>query len=464
MLVLKIQLGDEFIRDFRLKLPEVTVGSGQGCTLRMAGEGVIDRHMRLVDIGGIYHVEPCAAEAGISLNGVQRAAGMAAIHAGDTICFACYKAHVLDAAEDSNDPDAPDKQSSGYYLRSRVLKELQIPDAVLDRLVLSGDLTVHHYHGSEVYDKSQVTSLRDRIQAHTTRKMERLDAGGPGTMLGFNEVMAILGLESAVLNEYVSSGRIRAFRTEDEVRFRSEDVSALLKRGVDAPAPDGVAAMIDDVSTGALLDTSAAEMDLEDEETAETDDRPCREAAGAAQETAPEKPRATSLSVHYFRRMSHMRNFPIYIQGRCRLPLRVSPAFPGCLCVPAEAEIGPASNKVEMWVTPLSVGPCPAPAVNVYSGGRLAGSIPVPFTCARQWPALALLAASPAWILIGLIVDMIPARPQNPPPLLQRVLSGFNGALGLGIGLFVITVAFGVLLHFLSRPAEASVLTAKIDA
>ncbi len=468
MLVFKVYRGDEFLRDLMLRWERISVGSSDAAMLRLPGPGVKPEHATVSEREGEFRISACGPDAAVDLNGTPVAPGTEpAVKPGDVIRIGEYRIAVAEIEEGGD--AAPGAGAGECLSRAKVLRELQIADTTLNRMIEAGELKVRHRSGSDAFERDQIFRLRENIQANTTRKLEKLRADGACAMLRFDEVLAILDVDAKTLNDLVSSGRLRAFRADNEIMFRGEDVSTLLKRGLDArssPADDGM--IIDDVSTGAVQDSDSEDPDLDDEETSETSDEDSRAEmahdVGLCEGTREaDRRKSAVLSVHYFKRMTPLRNFPLYVQARTREPLRLVPILPGCICVPPEVEIKPDSDKAEIWITPLSVGPCPAPVVHVFASGKPAGRIPVPFTCARLVYSWAFLLLSPAWVLLGLVLDALLVPQDSPPALLAAALEGVNGAANLGMGLFIISFSLGVLLFFLSKPAAAPVVTCKLE-
>jgi hypothetical protein len=459
MLVLKFFRDGSFLRDVGLKWDSVSIGCSEKSLVTLPGVGVAEEHLVVRREGDQFILRLASEGATAVCNGQELLSkDRRVLSGGDVFEFAGYRVDVLDASSGMA------RDSGEYFTRARVFKELQITEGTLNNLVEAGDIPVHHFHGSEVFDKDAVLSLRDRMQVRTTRRMEALVVGEGGpAYFTFEEVGSILGADDETLHGLVARGDLRAFRLDDLIRFRSEDVSALLRQGPDALFVDGSRVIIDSISAESVHGEES-DVDVEEDETEETADGPPATPAPpvkAVKAPGPAPPKSAIVSIHYFRRMTPMRTFPFYIQGKMPVPLRVRAVLPGCLSVPAEVELTKERNKAEIWVTPLSAGPLPVAEFEVFVGRKKVGEIATPVRCTPMTLPLALIILAPAWLLLGLLVDALPPPAEGRHPLLPAMLSQTNGPLTAGLGLFLVTLALGLLFYFLARPAEGAVLSKK---
>jgi hypothetical protein len=467
-LILKVYRDDEFLRDLGLKWPRVTIGSAEGATLPLTGPEVNAEHAVLTEKDGKYFVTPGDPGAVLFFNGTALPFGTEIdLGGGDEIAFGDFRIEVRGVTGDGTAPDGVPRDSSEYFSRARVLKELQMTERALDHLVSVGKIDAVDYHGTWVFPKESVLTFRDRIQAHTTKKMDKLAPAQPQAFLDFDEVVAILDVDPPTLNAFVSSGKIRAFRSDDQIKFRAEDVSVLFRNKRDGRGafPGDGAVIVDAVSEGAVLDEGGEEAEVEEDETEETAEGPpppqAPPRAPREGEPSPARRETALISVHYYLRMTPRKNFPLVVQGKVSRPVRLVPSFPGCICVPPQATVSAEKPRAEIWVTPFASGAVPSAEIHVFDREAPLHPFRTPFRSQGTTAALVLLIVSPVWILLGLVLDLIPRTDEKQEHLLSLVLDAAGGPLSLGLALFILTFGIGVLLYFLQRPLEAPVLTKK---
>jgi hypothetical protein len=337
------------------------------------------------------------------------------------------------------------------------------------------------------------------------------------------QVARELDLSEEVLNNWIASGRLRAYRDRGEVFLRIPEVRQVLEHeeegtdseetedslnpevlsleelenflGVDAReleilfeagrftwarTPDGQRGVLREevarlvlASAGraGLLDAAGPgwpdrgdpEPVLGDGSAEELEDDATEETSVGEIEPEAHVPRG-AVTVRYFGRMTLRRSFPLLVQGsRLSAPVRIVPRFPGCLCVPAGLELSDERPRGEFWITPQAMGPAPKAALEIIVSGAKLLEVRTPFQVRSLAPAWVLFGLAAAFLLLSPLFELASGTEES-PTLFDALFGLLGGPSAAGIVIGTFSFIAGALWLFLTSPAENRPVNASLSA
>jgi hypothetical protein len=104
-----------------------------------------------------------------------------------------------------------------------VLKELKLEESELKRMVSWGELRAYQNEDKIRFKKDEIMNIKQN------------GSGGGDDFLSFEDVLRELKVSENELNKMISEGEIRAFRSEDKIKFKKNEIDGMRKEHITEP-------------------------------------------------------------------------------------------------------------------------------------------------------------------------------------------------------------------------------------